>query len=241
THTNPHTTPRTYYTPAGRQGQQPGRDNAVPPPQRSDFPHLGGILAHFKPSPQGLPGHIAIPELAVRSSLRGEFKRVRSPLRGGGGGFLGPLVDPLHVNGEPGTSEAIPTLTLPREVSGARLERREALLSVLESRRPELRAARTHGELRRQAVVLSGTSGGRSPVFSLDGIPATVQDRYGRNRFGKALLLARRLAEVGVPMVAIHFNEMTVCDGWDTHSRNFQALQGELLPMVDQVVSALLE
>jgi uncharacterized protein (DUF1501 family) len=49
------------------------------------------------------------------------------------------------------------------------------------------------------------------------------------------------LAEAEVPMVAIHFNEMTVCDGWDTHSRNFQALQGELLPMLDQGLSALLE
>jgi uncharacterized protein (DUF1501 family) len=34
---------------------------------------------------------------------------------------------------------------------------------------------------------------------------------------------------------------MTLCDGWDTHSRNFQAWQGELLPMLDQSLSALLE
>src|SRR5262249_18263608 len=39
----------------------------------------------------------------------------------------------------------------------------------------------------------------------------------------------------------IHFNEMTVCDGWDTHSGNFAALQSELLPMVDQSLSALLD
>ena len=42
-------------------------------------------------------------------------------------------------------------------------------------------------------------------------------------------------------MVAIHFNEMTVCDGWDLHSKNFPALKGELLPMVDQSLSALIE
>ena len=41
-------------------------------------------------------------------------------------------------------------------------------------------------------------------------------------------------------MVAIHFNEMTVCDGWDTHSKNFEGLETELLPMVDQSLSALL-
>ena len=42
-------------------------------------------------------------------------------------------------------------------------------------------------------------------------------------------------------MTAIHFNEMTVCDGWDTHSKNFEGLKSELLPMVDQSLSALLE
>ena len=68
-----------------------------------------------------------------------------------------------------------------------------------------------------------------------------MRERYGRHRFGRALLLARRLAEVGVPMIAVHFNEMTVCDGWDTHAKNFAALQGELLPMLDQGLSALLE
>ena len=42
-------------------------------------------------------------------------------------------------------------------------------------------------------------------------------------------------------MVAVHFNEMTVCDGWDTHSKNFEACRQELLPMLDQSLSALLE
>jgi uncharacterized protein (DUF1501 family) len=55
------------------------------------------------------------------------------------------------------------------------------------------------------------------------------------------MLLARRLSEAGVPMTAIHFNEMTICDGWDTHSKNFPALKDELLPMVDQSLSALIE
>jgi uncharacterized protein (DUF1501 family) len=184
---------------------------------------------------------VAVPELAVRSSTQGEFKRTRSLLRGGGGGFLGPLTDPLAVNGDPGTREAIPALSPPPDVPGERLERRTALLSVLEQRGPALPAARTHGELRQQVVALSGASGGAGQAFSLDAEPLQLQDRYGRHRFGRALVLARRLAEAGVPMIAVHFNEMTVCDGWDTHSKNFPALQGELLPMLDQGLSALLE
>jgi hypothetical protein len=240
-HNNHNHTPMIYYTLTGREVEQPNQDNDVRPPQRTDFPHLGAVLAHFKPSSRCLPGYVAIPELAVRSSTQGEFRRARTPLRGGGGGFLGPLTDPLAVNGDPGTAQAIPALSPPRDVCGERLQRRAALLAVLECQGPALSGTSTLRELRQQAVALTGAAGGTSPAFTLDGEPAQLRERYGRHRFGRAMLLARRLAEAGVPMVAIHFNEMTVCDGWDTHSRNFEALQGELLPMLDQGLSALLE
>ncbi len=239
-HNNHNHTPMIYYTLTGRPVERPAEDNDVRPPQRGDFPHIGAVLARFRPTPPGLPGYVAIPELAVRSSIKGEYKRTRQQLRGGAGGFLGPLVDPLCVNGEPGTRDGIPALSLPTDVPAERLARREALLAALEHRGPVLPDSQTR-PLRRQAIALTGAAGGASRVFSLEGEPARVQDRYGRHRFGRALLLSRRLTEAGVPMVAVHFNEMTICDGWDTHSRNFPALQGELLPMLDQSLSALLE
>lgn len=34
---------------------------------------------------------------------------------------------------------------------------------------------------------------------------------------------------------------MTKCDGWDTHKNNFSCLQDELLPMLDQGLSTLLD
>ena len=241
TYPNHNHTPMIYYTLTGRSVLRPNEDNDVRPPQRDDFPHFGAVMAKHLPTPNGLPGYIAIPELATRSSLEGQFKRTRQLLRGGAGGFLGPLVDPLAVNGDPGTPGAIPALALPREVNEARLEQRSALLSVLEKRGPASTGTRTLSSLRQQAVALTGATGGASAFFSLDGEPLRVRERYGRHRFGRAMLLARRLAEAGVPMTAIHFNEMTICDGWDTHSGNFQALQSELLPMVDQSLSALLE
>jgi hypothetical protein len=240
-HNNHNHTPMIYYTLTGRPVERPEQDNDVRPPQRTDFPHVGAVLARFKPSPLGLPGYVAVPELAVRSSLRGEFRRARTPLRGGAAGFLGPLFDPLAVNGEPGTAEAIPALSLPRDVGAERLERRAALLDVLERHGPGVAGTQAQRALRRQAVALTGAAGGLPGAFTLAAEPQRLRDRYGEHRFGKTLLLARRLAEASVPMVAVHFNEMTVCDGWDTHARNFQALQGELLPMLDQGLSALLE
>jgi hypothetical protein len=241
-HNNHNHTPMIYYTLTGRPVEQPNQDNDVRPPQRGDAPHIGAIAARFGNAPKNLPGYVAIPELAVRSSTKGEFKRVRSLLRGGGGGFLGPLFDPLPVNGDPSTPDAVPSLSLPPEVASERLERRANLLSVLDGRSTfSGQASQSYRDLRSQALVLTGAAGGKSPAFSLESEPSPIRDRYGRDRFGQALLLARRLAESGVPMIAIHFNEMTVCDGWDTHSKNFQALQSELLPMLDQSLSALLE
>ena len=239
-HRNSNHTPMIYYTLTGRETAQPNRDNDIRPPQPDDFPHTGAVLSKFKPSAASLPGYVAIPEVAIRSSISGQYKRARNLLRGGSPGFLGTQYAPLAVNGQPGTLEAIPALALPKEVSAERFEQRAALLSLLDQgRRPETQALQ---DVRNQAVALTGsTNRGRLQVFSLDDESASTRDRYGRHRFGQTMLLARRLAEAGVPMVAIHFNEMTICDGWDTHSKNFDACRTELLPMLDQSLSALLE
>src|SRR5690349_9863763 len=166
-HNNHNHTPMIYYTLTGREVDQPGVDNDVRPPQRTDFPHVGAVLARFKGAPPGFPGYVAVPELAVRSSVRGEFKRARTPLRGGGGGFLGPLHDPVAVNGEPGTAEAVPALVPPPDVAAGRLERRAALLGVLERGGPALAVPPGFRDLRRQAVALTGSAGGASAVFAL--------------------------------------------------------------------------
>ena len=239
---NSNHTPMIYYTLTGRHTARPNEDNDIRPPQREDFPHLGSVVAKFKPSPPSLPGYIALPELAIRSSLSGEYKRVRTPLRGGSAGFLGAQFDPLTVSGEPGTAAAIPALSLPENVSAERFERRANLLNLLDRGPKSTASTQASQDLRQQAVAMTGAaSRGKLAAFSLDEEPPKLRDRYGRHRFGQTMLLARRLAEAGVPMVAIHFNEMTVCDGWDTHSKNFDALKTELLPMLDQSLSALLE
>jgi hypothetical protein len=229
-----------YYTLTGRHTAIPEQDNDVRPPQRSDFPHIGSIISKLKGSPTALPGYVAIPEVAVRSSTSGEFKRVRSPLRGGAAGFLGAKFDPLVMNGEPGDPAAVADFVPPHDLSAQQQSRRASLLSVLEHGPHSARNSAYDG-LRDQALILTGTASAARRLFTLDDEPAPLRERYGTHRFGKALLVARRLAEAGAPLVAVHFNEMTVCDGWDTHSKNFEALQTELLPMLDQGVSALLE
>ena len=240
-HPNSNHTPMIYYTLTGRETALPAQDNDIRPPLREDFPHLGSVVSQFRSSRSDIPGYVAIPEVAIRSSLSGEFKRARTPLRGGNAGFLGSRFDPLAVNGEPGTPQAIPALALPEGMSLRRFEERAEFLSLLDKGRSP-GTSDGFDAVRKRAILLTGAANdGRSPLFSLDEEPDKVRDRYGRHRFGQALLLARRLTEAGVPFVGVHFNEMTVCDGWDTHSKNFEACQTELLPFLDQGMSALME
>ncbi len=236
THHNHNHTPMIYYSLTGRPVERPDMDNDVRPPQRGDHPHLGAVVARFKASPSGLPGYVAIPEVATRSSISGEFKRGRVSLRGGGSGILGPLFDPLII--EP--DETAPPPFVIEEAAAERLERRAALMRLLD--RPNAGAAggESLSALQRRAVAIAGSNQDSRRVFRIDDLTPAERDRYGSHRFGRALLIARRLAEAETPCVAIHWNEMTVCDGWDTHARNFEALQSELLPMLDQGLSALI-
>lgn len=241
-HPNSNHTPMIYYTLTGRETANPLADNDVRPPQQSDFPHMGAVISHLRGTDSLLPGYVAIPEVAVRSSISGEFKRARTPLRGGGAGFLGPRFEALCVNGEPGSREGVPALALPEGVAARRFEQRAEILSLLDQNVTPATSSDGFRAIRQRAMMLTGTANGRGKqVFTLDDESEAAKTRYGKNRFGQAMLLARRLTEAGVPLVAVHFNEMTICDGWDTHSKNFDALKSELLPYLDQGLSALIE
>ncbi len=82
-------------------------------------------------------------------------------------------------------------------------------------------------------------------AFNLDEEPPPVRDRYGRNRFGQSVLLARRLVEAGVSLVQVNWTRMpgdtNDSPAWDTHGKNAQRLKGNLMPPMDLAYSALLE
>ena len=72
-------------------------------------------------------------------------------------------------------------------------------------------------------------------AFKVDREPDAMQDRYGRNGFGRGCLMARRLVEAGVPFVEVDLG------GWDNHNDIFPTLQNDRLPVLDQAMSALIE
>jgi Protein of unknown function (DUF1501) len=220
-----------YYTLTGRVSPVPLGENTVLPPNRSDYPHMGSVVSRYAHRNPSVPGYVAIPEVRVRM--------MAVPVSGGGrAGFLGPNHDPLAVNDDPRQPPA--ALQLPPDVPAQRFDERQSLLAVLEGCSPRTRIAEEHEAFRRSAGRLVHSGAGRD-LFVLDREPAALRERYGSHRFGQSLLLARRLVEAGVSLVGVHFNFMSKCDGWDTHAKNFDCLKGELLPLLDQGLSALLD
>jgi uncharacterized protein (DUF1501 family) len=81
-------------------------------------------------------------------------------------------------------------------------------------------------------------------AFDLNREPQSVRDLYGEHICGKSALLARRLTDVGVPIVTV------ICaagdlngaagDHWDTHGDNFNRLKNTMLPTFDRAASALI-
>ena len=70
-------------------------------------------------------------------------------------------------------------------------------------------------------------------TFDLAKEKAELRDRYGRNPFGQACLLARRMVESGVRFIEVDNK------GWDTHGDNFDRV-GEKSQVLDQALAALL-
>ena len=75
-------------------------------------------------------------------------------------------------------------------------------------------------------------------AFDLSQESTTTRLRYGSNKIGQRTLLARRLAEAGVPFTLVNFSDN---QDWDTHVGNFVSMKNTLLPRFDQAVSTLLD
>src|SRR5205823_9309690 len=84
------------------------------------------------------------------------------------------------------------------------------------------------------------TGEGTQKAFDLATEPASVRERYGKTEFGQRCLLARRLAEAGVPIINVSYCHTPV-GSWDTHSQNFKQMKESLGPTFDMAFTALVE
>lgn len=95
----------------------------------------------------------------------------------------------------------------------------------------DTKEARAYASMYDEAVTLMKSKD--LEAFDLTKEEDETRDRYGRNRFGQACLLARRLVENGVRFIEVDDG------GWDTHGNNFERV-GEKGAVLDQALGALL-
>ena len=128
-----------------------------------------------------------------------------------------------------------PRLILP-DGGEIRLAGRMHLLGDVQ--RPGLeRVAGQFSRQRQQALAVLTDPKIRS-AFEVENADEKTLARYGKNKFGLSVLMARRLIEGGVKLVQVNLGKNST---WDTHRRNFVNLKENLLPPLDRCISALLD
>jgi hypothetical protein len=205
------------------------------PPADSDFPPIGAVLNAIRPVAQTLPTWVRVGPLMRRNNgtvLHGQLP-----------GFLGRGHSSFVVD-QPLLPEdvRIEALAPSEDITTLRLSaRRDLLIQFDQARRlfDHSSQARDLNSYYRRAFGLLTSSQTRA-AFDLAAESKQVRERYGRTEFGQRCLLARRLAESGVPMVNVSYCH-TPQGSWDTHSQNFRQMKESLAPTLDTAFSALVE
>jgi hypothetical protein len=237
----------------GRRDLPVGFDLNGPTP--NDWPSIPALVTYATQGRNNLPPAIVLPEPSIN-----EAGAVRP---GQYAGRLGTHWDAWHLNiaakcplgngacpdcfrfdGSPFRHAAraifdTPQLTLP-EGGPARMHDRLGLLGGIErqQRAWEHFAAIADLDHHRQQAIALFTDPKTRDAFDVERADPRIVDRYGKNKFGLSLLMARRLVEAGVPLVQVNLGKNS---SWDTHQKNFINLRTNLLPPADRAVSALLD
>lgn len=199
---------------------------------RDDWPSYAGANAYLRPRHDGIPAGVNLPTFLREGPLTWPGQHA---------GLLGQKYDPWQITGDPNSAEfRVDSLTLAPGINVSRLENRRNLLGELNRQQQQLgalAASRRLGAEQQLALSLL-TSGELVRAFQLQQEPDAVRDRYGRHTTGQSLLLARRLVQVGVPVVQVNVGRV---QNWDNHGNIFPTLKDRLLPPLDQGVAALLD
>ncbi len=225
-------------------GRYHPRKSSNPPPTATDFPTLGALVRRMRPETRFLCDalHLNGPMLVPTTISPGQD-----------GGILGRGFEPWVVGDVLDARGAMPGLAPQADWPAQRHHQRLGLKQSLDHLHADLDRLGTSGDMNRwyaSAYQLLDNPAARE-AFNLEREPAEIRDRYGRHRSGQAMLLARRLVEVGVPYINVIWNhsirgqdltpDETDTYGWDTHNDIFYALREHLLPRFDESFSALIE
>jgi hypothetical protein len=238
-----------YWMLTGYPHSPKNQENALPGAP-NDWPSMAAVVRHLKGDQGSLPGSIRLPEEIWNTG------KILWP--GQNAGWLGNHADPWLLTCDPSQVDfRVPDIALPVDVSPERLLHRRALMKSINR---QLDSAPSHsgqtkfaqaptavhrwnGWQQKAIDLLKTTEAQRA--FALEQETTKTRERYGHNRFGQSVLLARRLVESGVSLVQVNWTrggaDEDIAPAWDTHAKNTDRLKNHLMPPMDQAYSALLE
>lgn len=189
------------------------------------YPGYGSVVTKEYAAAPGVPPYVSLPITSTNGGAETA-------------GYLGVAHNPFTVNGDPSSDTFnVRALALPQGLTLQRIESRRGLLQGLDTafRQVEVKSQDLAGmdKFYQQAYEILSSPKARE-AFEISREDVATRDKYGRNSFGQACLLARRLIEAGVRFVSIEYG------GWDTHRNNFITLKDDKLPKLDQGLSSLL-
>ena len=191
---------------------------------RDVYPSVGAVVSLFKGYDAGYKG--LIPPYIVLTQPQGRFSEA---------GFLNSKYKPFSTGGDPGQQQfLVEGITAPG-ITRQRQQARRDLLHEIDALRNAMKddpriAAMKKCEDKAYDLIL----GDAGKVFDLSQESDELRLKYGRNTFGQACLMARRLVEKGVPYITINYR------GWDSHKGHFQTMR-QKLPQMDSGMATLLE
>ena len=187
-----------------------------------NFPMYGSVVSKEFPAPEDLPSFVSID------------RPVEGP------GYLGPEYGPLSTGEKPryGQPFRVRGITLGDGLTIDKYQARRSLLTDIDKAFDGYErlddSVRGLDRFSEQAYSIISSPRARD-AFDLTREPDREIDLFGRHDFGQSMMLTSRLIESGVRFVTV------LLEGWDTHQDNFNKLGRELLPRLDQSLSALLD
>jgi hypothetical protein len=201
------------------------------PPFRPRHPDVWAVASKMLGAKTpGAPAYIALPRTRYH-----------------GAAYLGSGLDPLVVGGDPNGPEFRPPQLVVEEALRPRFRDRLDLLRQFDTMRRGVDATAQMQALDRfqQEAARVLTSDAARKAFDIDKEDVRVRDRYGRHEIGQRCVLARRLIEAGVRIVTVDFPCVPgqKAFSWDDHASVWNIFEQMRirLPVLDQVVSALIE
>lgn len=191
--------------------------------RENDMPCIGSYVSRIRGANQpGLPAFVSLPR----------------EMRFGRAAWLGKGYNAFTTGRDADSKRfEVPNLTLMRGLTSDRLEDRRALLKGFDSTRRTFDnrgVADAIDQFTVQAFDMVTGDAARN-AFDIQQESDAARDRYGRNKIGQNLLLARRLVENGVTFVSVRANSL---GSWDDHNGVEKRMRAKG-PAYDRGVAAL--